>query len=117
MQMLRGAHAKMQSTLAPSLSLAATHTRPPSLADFMDVRRLTFSLVECTPSLPVPSFASSLPSFFPLLSLCRLLSGVSSRLTSLAVTLDFKELLHSSVTHRRERAIQRRAKREGGDEE
>lgn len=85
------------------------------LADFMDVRRLTFSLGEYTPaSCPVPLF---LPSFLSPFSLCRLLSGISSRLTSLAVTLDFKELLHSSVTHQRERAIQRRAKREGGDEE
>lgn len=64
---------------------------------------------------PLPLF-SSLPSHSPL-ALCHLLSGISSRLTGLAVTLDFKELLHSSVTHQKERAIQRCAKREGGDEE
>lgn len=67
------------------------------------------------PPPPLPLF-SSLPSRSPL-ALCHLLSGISSRLTGLAVTLDFKELLHSSVTHQKERAIQRCAKREGGDEE
>lgn len=60
----------------PALSLSFSHSfvsatriQPPSLADFMDVRRLTFSLAECTPvrSLPPPSLPSFLP--FSLLSL------------------------------------------------
>lgn len=58
--------------------------------------------------LPPPSLPSS-PS-----PPCHLLSDVASRSTGPAVTLDFKAPLHSSVTHQKERAIQRRAKREGG---
>lgn len=101
-----------------SHSLSATRIQPLSLTDFMDVHCLTFSLIEYTPhSCLVFIFFPFLPSFLSPFPLCRLLSGISSRLTSLAVTLDFKELLHSSVTHQRERAIQRCAKREGGDEE
>lgn len=101
-----------------SHSLSATHIQPLSLTDFMDVHCLTFSLIEYTPhSCLVFIFFPFLPSFLSPFPLCRLLSGISSRLTSLAVTLDFKELLHSSVTHQRERSIQRCAKREGGDEE
>lgn len=47
---------------------SATRIQPPSLADFMDVRCLTFSLAECTPvrSLPppfLPFSLLSLPSF------------------------------------------------------
>ncbi len=44
-----------------SHSLSATHIQPPSLADFMDVHCLTFSLVEYTPLLP----GFSLPPFLP----------------------------------------------------
>lgn len=97
MQILRSTHAKMQTTLSLALSLSATRIQPPSLADFMDVHCLTFT----PPLLPV-FFFLFLPSFLSPFSLCRLLSGISSRLTSLAVTLDFKGLLHSSVTHQRE---------------
>lgn len=87
-----------------SLSLSATHIQPPSLTDFMDVRCLTFSPVEPL-SPPLPCFIRSfLPSFLtPFPPPCRLLSGVPSRLAGLAVTLDFKERLHSSVTHQRAR--------------
>lgn len=56
-----------------------------------------FPLVECTPA---PLFL--LPSFLSPFPLCHLLSSIASHLTSLAVTLDFKALLHSSVTHKRE---------------
>lgn len=93
-------------------ALSATHMLPPSLTDFM---MFTVPPHMCLFFPPLPLF-SSLPSRSPL-ALCHLLSGISSRLTGLAVTLDFKELLHSSVTHQKERAIQRCAKREGGDEE
>lgn len=108
----------MQKCRPNALPFRHTHSASvPFFTDFfMDVRCLTFSLVECTPLLRVFSLPPFLP-FSPLRSRPRLLSGISSRLTSLAVTLDFKELLHSSVTHQAERAIQRRAKREGGDEE
>lgn len=93
-------------------ALSATHMLPPSLTDFM---MFTVPPPHVPFPPPLPLF-SSLPSRSPL-ALCHLLSGISSRLTGLAVTLDFKELLHSSVTHQKERAIQRCAKREGGDEE
>lgn len=51
-----------------SHSLSATHIQPPSLADFMDVHCLTFSLVEYTPPPALFFFSSSLPSFLPSLS-------------------------------------------------
>lgn len=59
----------MQKCSARSLShfLFLPHIQPLSLTDFMDVRCLTFSLVECTPLLSpfsLPSFASSLWAVF-----------------------------------------------------
>ena len=116
---------KMQTTLSLTLSPPPHAFSPPSPRWLYGC-----SLFDVFPSLNAPPrrclllspvllflLPSFLSPFLPSLPLRRLLSGVSSRLTSLAVTLDFKELLHSSVTHQREGAIQRHAKREGGDEE
>lgn len=98
MQIPQGAHAKTQS-LALSLShsfLPHTFSLSPSLTLWM-FTLWRFPLVECTPALLflLPSFLSPFP-------LCHLLSSIASHLTRLAVTLDFKALLHSSVTHKRE---------------
>lgn len=96
--------------LALSLALFC-HTHSASVS-----RRLYgCSLLDVSPLLnntPLSS-SSSLPSFLPFPP-CHLLSDVASRSTGLAVTLDFKAPLHSSVTHQKERAIQQCAKREGG---
>lgn len=113
---------KMQTTLSLTLSPPPHAFSPPSPRWLYGCS--LFDVPPPPPSPPPPLPCSPLPPPFlpfspslPPLPLRRLLSGVSSRLTSLAVTLDFKELLHSSVTHQREGAIQRCAKREGGDEE
>lgn len=93
-----------QPSQSAFLSPPAAH----SAFGFMDALRiLKFSLAECTSPIPAPLLLF-LP---PLLSLrllpCHLLSGISSRLAGLAVTLDFKAPLHSSVTHQLEREGQR----------
>lgn len=106
---------KCRSLLSPKLCVYASHSPLLFSTVFMDVHSLTFSLIESTPPLHVfPPF--SFPSF-PAFALGRLLSTISLRLTSLAVTLDFKELLHSSVTHRGGRGGVRCCAKRGGNGE
>lgn len=73
------------------------------------------SLLDVSPLLNIPRSPFPPPSLpFPP---CHLLFDAASRSTGLAMTLDFKAPLHSSVTHQKKRAIQWRAKREGGYKE
>lgn len=90
-----------------SVPLSVRQPRTLSFSALWMLSVLTFSLAECASS-PPRSSSSFLPSLLslPLLP-CQLLSSVSSRSAGLAVTLDFKAPLHSSVTHQLQR------KREG----